>query len=152
MRKRFRKDKNGFTMVELVVVIVILGVLAGFGVPRFLQSVERSKAAEAFAYLSVIGASQERYLAREGTYAGALNDLDPRLNEPRYFRVGSIAPGDSKTLRDSWSLTLTRFGSPAGYGPYTVTFTKHGYDRAHSTIDEHPRLQRRKFTAAGGVP
>ncbi len=44
------RARKGFTLVELAVVIVIIGVLAAFGVPKFLNSVERSKAAEAFAY------------------------------------------------------------------------------------------------------
>ncbi len=39
-----QKNRKGFTLVELAVVIVIIGVLAAFGVPRFLKSVERSKA------------------------------------------------------------------------------------------------------------
>ena len=39
------RTRKGFTLVELAVVIVIIGVLAAFGVPKFLQSVEKSKAA-----------------------------------------------------------------------------------------------------------
>ena len=55
------RKHSGFTLVELAVVVVIIGVLAAFAVPRFMASVERSKAAEAFNYLSAVQAAQERY-------------------------------------------------------------------------------------------
>lgn len=130
-----RKSREGFTLVELAVVIVIVGVLAAFGVPRFMTSVERSKAAEAFNYLSAVRASQERYLAREGTYAALITALDISFPSPTYFTVGSIAAGATSSLETSWSLTLTRIGAAAGYGAYTVTFTQDGYDSSNSTID-----------------
>ena len=60
--------RKGFTLVELAVVIVIIGVLAAFGVPRFLQSVERSKAAEAFQYLAAVRSAQERYISQAGAF------------------------------------------------------------------------------------
>ena len=45
------KTRKGFSLVELAVVVIIVGVLAAFGVPRMLKSVERSKSAEAFKYV-----------------------------------------------------------------------------------------------------
>jgi prepilin-type N-terminal cleavage/methylation domain-containing protein len=128
--------RAGFTLVELAVVIVIIGVLAAFAVPRFRSSVERSKAAEAFNYLSSIQAAMERYHARQAIYAAEVNDLDIQFTAPKYFTVGAVEPGGTADLEDSWSLTLTRLGASAGYGPYTVIFTEQGFDET-STITEH---------------
>ena len=135
-----KNSKSGFTLVELAVVVVIIGVLAAFGVPRFLDSVERSKASESFNYLSSVRAAQERYHARQGTYAEKVDDLDIRLQTPKYFSVGTIAAGSTGDLQDSWTLTLTRKGASAGYGAYTVTFTHDGYDGPNSTIDAKPAI------------
>jgi Tfp pilus assembly protein PilE len=118
------------------VVVVIIGVLAAFAVPRFLASVERSKAAEAFNYLSSIQAAQERYHARQGTYAADVDDLDIKMTSLKYFTVGTIAAGTTSSLEDSWTLTLTRAGASAGYGEYTVIFTEQGYDGENSTIKD----------------
>jgi prepilin-type N-terminal cleavage/methylation domain-containing protein len=131
-----QKRRRGFTLVELAVVVVIIGVLAAFAVPRFMASVERSKAAEAFNYLASIQSAQERYHARQGTYAGDLTDLDIKMTAVKYFTPGAIEAGTTTSLQDSWTLTLTRKGASAGYGEYTVTFTQEGYDGENSTIKD----------------
>ena len=129
LRSRGRK---GFTLVELAVVIIIIGVLAAFAVPRFLDSVERSKAAEAFNYMSAVRAAQERYQVRQGTYCDDLTKLDIQMPTPKYFTVGTPEAGTSGNLEDSWTLSLTRSGSAGGYGNYKVVFTDQGYDGTNS--------------------
>lgn len=124
-----RKGRQGFTLVELAVVIVIIGVLASFGVPKFMQSVERSKAAESFNFLSALRSAQERYQSKEGTYTTTWGSLDIQWKTSagvpvfQYFSIGSDFVADAS----SWGATLTRTGSAGNYGAYTVSYSSDGY-------------------------
>ena len=101
--------RKGFTLVELAVVIVIIGVLAAFGVPKFLNSVEKSKAAEAFNYLSAdSGPPRSGTWHRTARMQRTITSLDITLPAPQYFTVGSITPTTSTSGSPGWSLTLDR--------------------------------------------
>jgi prepilin-type N-terminal cleavage/methylation domain-containing protein len=129
---RTTKSRKGFTLVELAVVIVIIGVLAAFGVPQFLKSVERSKAAESFNYLSAVRAAQERYLAQNGSYATVLSTLDIKQTAPKYF--GGAASGGDLTISaeqvatgiPTWSCSLARLTATSSYN-YNVVFDQDGF-------------------------
>jgi type II secretory pathway pseudopilin PulG len=139
-RESVGNRESGFTLVELAVIIVVIGVLASFGVPRFRAAVEKSRAGEAVSYLAAIRGSQERYQGIYGTYASSLDSLDVRQPTPKYFDVGTLEPGATGDLEDSWTLTLTRSSPSAGYGNYTVVFGQDGFDPVESTILDFPEI------------
>jgi prepilin-type N-terminal cleavage/methylation domain-containing protein len=128
------RRRRGVSLVEVAVAIIVLGVLAAFAVPRFLDSVERARATEAIDYLAAVRAAQERFQLRQGTYCNDLAKLEVRLHAPAWFTIGTPAAGESGDLGDSWSLTLTRTGAAGAYGPYKVVYTDQGFDAINSDI------------------
>lgn len=70
-----REGEAGFSLVELMVVVVIIGILSAIAVPLYLRSRYRSQAIEAGEVLSRIGAAQESYRAEFGVYSDVSNDL-----------------------------------------------------------------------------
>ena len=128
------RARRAFTLVELAVVIVIIGVLAAFGVPKFLASVEKSKATEAFNYLAAIQAAQERYLAQNGIYATDPTTLDIVLPTMKYFTPdAAIVAAQNATGAPTWTMTCTRIVATSSYGAYTVNWSDTGF-QSSSTI------------------
>jgi general secretion pathway protein G len=64
----FANNRRGFTLVELVVVISILGVLAGIAIPRFMASTEAAKRAKILADLRTVDSAVTMYYATKGKY------------------------------------------------------------------------------------
>jgi len=137
-RMKFRR--HGFSLVELAVVIVIVGVLAAFGVPRYRDSVERTKAAEAFNYMSAVRSAQERHLALKGLYSGTVASLDMQQEDPKYFDVPALVAGGGSGESDdpAWQMVLTRKSDTSSYGDYTVVFRNTGYVPVGAVIPSLP--------------
>jgi prepilin-type N-terminal cleavage/methylation domain-containing protein len=64
-----RKMSGGFTLVELMIVVVILGILAAIAIISFTKYIRRAKVSEAYAMLGEIRAKQEAYKAEFSQYA-----------------------------------------------------------------------------------
>src|SRR3989338_4177670 len=57
---KVNNNKSGFTLLEIIIVIIIVGVLASLALPKFFSTVEYSRSTEALNTLGVIRSSIER--------------------------------------------------------------------------------------------
>lgn len=61
-------NENGFTLVELIVVIVIIGVLAAVAIPKFTAATGKAKASEIPSVMAQIGKAEYMYLQESNTF------------------------------------------------------------------------------------
>ena len=68
-----RASARGFTLIEVLIAVVIVGVLSAVALPSFLDSMRKSRRAEAVSALAVLQQAQERFRSSNATYAA--NDV-----------------------------------------------------------------------------
>lgn len=93
------KSSNGFTLVELLVVLAILALLLTLAVPRYFAGIERAKEATLRQDLNVLRESIDKFYADNGVYPKALEDLVER----KYIRKLPIDPITDST--ETWLIT-----------------------------------------------
>src|SRR5215469_17305072 len=81
-RTRFLLDSRGFSLIELLVVIIILGLLAGLVGPRLFGRVGQSKQATARAQIELFGAALDQYRLDVGAYPPGTVGLQALVQNP----------------------------------------------------------------------
>lgn len=82
--QNIKKNDQGFTLVELLVVIIIIGVLFTISLPGFLNQAAKARGAEAKSGLGAINRSQQAYRFENKTFASQISDLDIRVKTKNY--------------------------------------------------------------------
>jgi type IV pilus assembly protein PilE len=87
------RNRKGFTLIELVVVIAIVGILATIAIPIFMDQIRKSRRSDAMQALSELQLKQERWRASHTTYTSTLSDLGGSSTLPSgYYTIAVSTP------------------------------------------------------------
>ena len=125
--------KKGFTLIELIIVIIIIGVLASLGLGQYVKVVEKGRAAEARMILGTLRTAEIAYYTEFQTYesVGNLGVSAPASCLSTHFFSYSCTTGTCTATRctasgktpqvaaaDVYTKTLTPDGAWGGSGGY----------------------------------
>lgn len=108
--------RKGFTLMELMIVVVIVGILSAVAIPLYTGHVTRTRRTEAVSALQTIALYEEKHMAERGVY-GTITQLinnvglpDPdgdKLFEPSEYYTIAVLPG-------AGNLTYISHATPSG--------------------------------------
>ena len=110
------KGKKGFTLIELMIVVAIIGILAAIAIPNFLKFQAKSKQSEAKSNLGAIYTGEISYFGETNKY-GDFNFINwSPSGTPRYHYVCGTWNGASNTDNTNRGDTLSTLAEPSWTG------------------------------------
>ena len=113
------KNQAGFTLVELIVVVIIIGLLAGLVVPQFIKQEEKATAKAAKAQIELFGTALDTFRLDVGRYPTSQEGMAALMQKP-----GGVDRWDGPYLRkdlppDPWGTPYV-YKSPGDHGVYDI--------------------------------
>ncbi len=106
-----RSTRRGFTLAELLVVVLIIGILATVAVPQYQKAVEKSRATQALVLLKALHQAQKAYFLANGIYATKFEQLDVDMPAWTGHEQARTATGTTDTRSNGeWSLQILNDG------------------------------------------
>ncbi len=127
--KKSLRNQAGFTLVELMIVIVIVGILAAVAVPIYQSNINKAKMSECDAALGTIRTSLRVYYAQYGNYP--TNPADTKVVDAVGIDVGTIDLTGRYFVPDDYTIV----SSPTDTS-YIITCTKPTLFDSVRTLDQ----------------
>src|SRR4026209_2686700 len=109
-------NRKGFTMIELLIVVVIIGILAAIAIPKFAATKDKAKLASVKTDVRNIETSQEAYFSDYATYAADWAALQAKTN-------ASLSSGNSASVAgvaSGFTATVNNTSITTGFTKCTV--------------------------------
>ncbi|MEJ2363817.1 MAG: type II secretion system major pseudopilin GspG [Deltaproteobacteria bacterium] len=115
-------SRSGFTLIEIMVVIIILGILVGLIVPRLMEKPEKARVVKAQMQIESISGALKEYKLESGDYPTTEQGLEALVEKPSIGKIPKKYPEKGylpKIPKDPWGNDYV-YISPGEHGDFDL--------------------------------
>ncbi len=118
-------SSSGFTLTEILIVVIIVGILATLALPMLVKTLEKAKLGEAASNLNLIRTGEKIYFLERSAFTDDIDSLNienPNSTEKRYFDYTI----ESANANDFTARAQRQSTAPSPYSTYYYEIKKSG--------------------------
>ena len=105
------KNNKGFTLMELMVVVLIIAALAAIAYPTYSKVIIRARIAEAISLGEIVREAEQRSLALNGSYFNQFRDSHASGDTRLIKSISGVSVRNGNLIKDDYTVTLLKKGT-----------------------------------------
>lgn len=138
MHIRIFQSRGGFSLIELLITVMLIGIIAAIAIPSLISAIHRAKQKKTVGDMRNIGTAMEEYIADESSPVAGTGTAGAILKQP-YFEPFYIKFSQD---RDGWGNEIRytetgAFGSGGAYSYSIYSYGRNGLDNLAASLGEY---------------